>query len=457
MSFSFDQIRETLLSDGLVMIKRSDHKYLLLSVSPLFRENSLESWIIIPSAKSIDNFAELDLELRERIEGIWRTNSTTGIVLSPKSNTAAASKNSNTAIFYLPHGELFHKLSRNFSEPIYAIVTESLSSELQIDVILDGYSDQLESYNQARLIKFAKNEELDNRDKFDGAWRVVELRGDDRIHPEDFVISRKRKLYKFAKFAEDHRCFDLKSWREFYSGNFAKLSSHREIVVEIGAGSAIFLTRLAQRNPGKIFVAIDRKSDRLWQGAKLAREMQLENIFYLWSDVAKLTQAFAEHSVDEIWLTFSDPYASALYQDDRAELAKFYHDFLRFPEVENYSEKLEEYRKRIKLFDSATRRDFAKYLSKNSRARLTDRRFLEIFAKLLVKGGNLNFKTDNAPLFEWSLDSFHENGWRVELLSRNVGNEAGADFEEAKVMTSYEERFSRELLPISFAKIEAPF
>jgi tRNA (guanine-N7-)-methyltransferase len=272
---------------------------------------------------------------------------------------------------------------------------------------------------------------------------------DERKRPEDYVISRKRKLYKFAKFTEAENCFDLEKWRDF-SRKSGKNS--RKIVAEIGAGSALFLTKLAAKDPTKTFVAVDRKSDRLWQGAKLAAELGLKNIYYVWADVSRLNQVFREYSVDEIWLTFSDPFAHDDYQEKRAEFSRFYHDKLRFADDEKYAENLAKYLSEIREFDEFSRKNYEKLLRKNGRGRLTNEKFLEQYSRILVAGGKLNFKTDNSPLFEWSLNNFAKNGWITEEISRNLHTETDKKFADAKIMTSYEERFAKEYLPISYAK-----
>ena len=49
---------------------------------------------------------------------------------------------------------------------------------------------------------------------------------------EDFIISRKRKKYRFALFAECSNCYEVANW------GLVKLRSH--ITLEIGAGTGLF-------------------------------------------------------------------------------------------------------------------------------------------------------------------------------------------------------------------------
>ena len=105
------------------------------------------------------------------------------------------------------------------------------------------------------------------------------------VNPDDFIITRKRKLYKFAVFRNMTNCCDDRSW-----SNVKKeiVNSGQPLTIEVGAGTALFLTELAHRHPDQQFIAIDRKSDRLYKGAKLANELGLTNIVYLWSNARNL-------------------------------------------------------------------------------------------------------------------------------------------------------------------------
>ena len=53
------------------------------------------------------------------------------------------------------------------------------------------------------------------------------------LDPKDFIITRKRKKYKFAKFANSPLCFELDEWK--------KTSID---VVEVGAGTGLFSVEL---------------------------------------------------------------------------------------------------------------------------------------------------------------------------------------------------------------------
>lgn len=58
------------------------------------------------------------------------------------------------------------------------------------------------------------------------------------IDPNGFIITRKRKKYKFAHFANADNCFEFANWSPL---------DQKGLIVEIGAGTALFLVELASR------------------------------------------------------------------------------------------------------------------------------------------------------------------------------------------------------------------
>jgi tRNA (guanine-N7-)-methyltransferase len=238
----------------------------------------------------------------------------------------------------------------------------------------------------------------------------------------ELFITRKRKKYKFAKFDELENCYQLEEWlvakparddaRDSVIASEAKQSS--QIILEVGAGTGLFSVELAQRYPEKFFIAVDIKSDRLYTGAKLATQLGLENIAFVRSEIARLGQIVPGGSVSQLWITFPDPYAN----EDQTGLKK-----------------------------------------SDAKHRLSAPRYLEIYKKLLKgstlkQNGELHFKTDNRPLFEWSRAQLEATGFQISELSFDLHqSDLAADY---KIKTSYEERFVAQGLPICYltAKIK---
>ena len=83
---------------------------------------------------------------------------------------------------------------------------------------------------------------------------------------------------------------------------------------------------------------------------------------------------------------------------------------------------------------------------RHAKRRLTSRQFLARYDQILKKEGNIEFKTDNRALFEFSLEEVNEAGWT--LLAHTFDLHHTPDLMEGNVMTEYEEKFSSQGNPI---------
>lgn len=178
-----------------------------------------------------------------------------------------------------------------------------------------------------------------------------------RLDPRDFIITRKRKKYKFAKFANSPLCFELEQWKKAAAD-----------VVEVGAGTGLFSVELAARHPKKQFVAIDVKGDRLQKGAYEAEARGLRNVRFVRARADQLGEMIKARSAQQIWVTFPDP----------------------FPK------------------------------KRSAGRRLTHPTFLYTYTKLLHKKGALYLKHDNLTFFTWSLEQLVACRWRIAELSFDV-------------------------------------
>jgi tRNA (guanine-N7-)-methyltransferase len=78
--------------------------------------------------------------------------------------------------------------------------------------------------------------------------------------------------------------------------------------------------------------------------------------------------------------------------------------------------------------------------ARHARRRLTSTQFLAQYNKVLVQDGVIEFKTDNRPLFEFSLEQVEEAGWK--LLGATFDLHHDEKMNDGNVMTEYEEKFS---------------
>ena len=168
--------------------------------------------------------------------------------------------------------------------------------------------------------------------------------------------------------------------------------AEKPLEMEIGSGKGRFIAELAEQNPQKQFISIERVIDCLVMAMEKAKEKALQNIKYFCLDAGALTEYFPAECADVIYLNFSDPWPKARY----------------------------------------------------AKRRLTHRRMVGAYLPLLKKEGKICFKTDNRPLFDFSVEEFQEMGFRLEELTYDFHST-----DTPNIMTEYEERFSSMGVPIN--------
>lgn len=216
----------------------------------------------------------------------------------------------------------------------------------------------------------------------------------------------KHKLQRFAEnetfgnlFQRSHYdCqgveFPLKGkWRTDYFHN------DNPIVLELGCGKGEYTIAMAQRDPNKNYIGIDRKGARLWRGCKDALEANMSNVAFLRITIDRIGYYFAEGEVDEIWVTFPDPQLQ------------------------------------------------------HERRRLVSPRFVGYYRQVMKEGGGLlNLKTDSQELYEYVLEVAPEQNWPVVEHVDDVYNEPCAPILK-EVQTFYEKMWLAQGKRISFVKI----
>lgn len=166
-------------------------------------------------------------------------------------------------------------------------------------------------------------------------------------------------------------------WREAYP-------AFREIRLELGCGKGRFTCQQAAREPEVLLLALEKVPDAMVVAMERAVEEGLSNLYFLDRDAAVLPELFAPGEVSRLYINFPDPWPK----------------------------------------------------TKQFKRRLTAPGFLKLYAELLPPGGELWFKTDNDPLFQWSLETLRAGGWALR------------DMPEGTPMTDYEARFTQQGLPI---------
>ena len=89
--------------------------------------------------------------------------------------------------------------------------------------------------------------------------------------------------------------------------------------------------------------------------------------------------------------------------------------------------------------------------SKHAKRRLTHSSFLEIYKTILKEDGILKLKTDNVGLFDFSLEEFESFGMDIVWHTRDLhASEKNAD----NIMTEYEKNFSEKGMKICSAWVK---
>lgn len=163
------------------------------------------------------------------------------------------------------------------------------------------------------------------------------------------------------------------------------------IHIEIGMGKGQFILTLAKQNPNINYIGIERYSSVLLRALEkfdTEEYCTLSNVRFICMNAMELPEVFSPEEIAKIYLNFSDPWPKA----------------------------------------------------RHARRRLTSTQFLKQYDKVLHKDGVVEFKTDNRPLFEFSLEQVEEAGWT--LLGSTFDLHKDASMNEGNIMTEYEEKFS---------------
>ena len=180
-------------------------------------------------------------------------------------------------------------------------------------------------------------------------------------------------------------------------GNWRSLKSDATALwVEVGCGKGKFTAETAEANPDVLMIAVERCREAMVVAMEKAQSMGLKNVFYIDMDVANIEEIFAGEEIDRLFINFPDPWPR----------------------------------------------------KKNAKRRLTHRGFLDKYCRVVKCGGEFHYKTDNAPLFEFSVEEFQACGLEVKNLTRDLHANGVVG-----IMTGYEEKFHGLGTPINRCEV----
>ena len=169
------------------------------------------------------------------------------------------------------------------------------------------------------------------------------------------------------------------------------------IHIEVGMGKGQFITEMAKRNPQINYIGIERYTSVLLRAVQkreqLPTEEALPNLLYLCIDASELPEIFAKDEVAQIYLNFSDPWPK----------------------------------------------------DRHAKRRLTSKEYWARYDRILCPEGREILKTDNRPLFDFSLEQVEVAGWQLDNYTFDLHH---SEYAEGNVMTEYEERFTAKGNPI---------
>ena len=166
----------------------------------------------------------------------------------------------------------------------------------------------------------------------------------------------------------------------------------KQIWLELGCGKGRFTAEMAEQHADVLYIAVERVPDAMVIAMERCAEKKLTNVFFVDGDAARLRDYFAPGEVDRLFINFCDPWPS----------------------------------------------------KRHAKRRLTHGNFLKLYRQVLKMGGQIHFKTDNQPLFEFSVEELPKFGFELSEVTRNL-HENGP----VGVMTDYEAKFHELGQPIN--------
>lgn len=149
-------------------------------------------------------------------------------------------------------------------------------------------------------------------------------------------MARKHKLRKFAEvlsFPNVYECYNIQQpvlvgagmQETDLRGCWKTQHFHNDhpITLELACGGGEYTVALARQFPGRNFIGVDVKGNRIWKGAKQALEERIGNAAFLRTRIEIIDRFFAPAEVDEIWITFPDPFPRPSKENRRLSSAFF--------------------------------------------------------------------------------------------------------------------------------------
>ena len=170
----------------------------------------------------------------------------------------------------------------------------------------------------------------------------------------------------------------------YYVKNNLFFNNNKPIYIEIGMGKGDFIINNAKQYPDINFIGIEKYPSVLVKAVGKLENETLDNLKIIAFDAIKIDELFNKN-IDLIYLNFSDPWPK----------------------------------------------------ERHHKRRLTSKEFLDKYEKICKKNSHIIMKTDNRGLFESSIKSFNNSGYKINDISLDLYK----DNHEFNIQTEYETKF----------------
>ena len=139
------------------------------------------------------------------------------------------------------------------------------------------------------------------------------------------------------------------------------IGQYEKVILELACGKGEYALHLGKNNRDTLVIGIDIQGERIWKGAKDALENNLPNVYFLRIQIQNILEYIPKNSINEIWITFPDP----------------------FPR------------------------------ERDIKRRLTSPRFIDMYKDILKEDGVIHLKTDSDELYEYTLEVIEDMKLKV--------------------------------------------
>lgn len=194
-------------------------------------------------------------------------------------------------------------------------------------------------------------------------------------------VTGSREVIAESRFVVHEPAAQKGRWSEIFGNDYP-------IHIEIGMGKGRFLMDLAAANPEINYIGIEKYSTVLLRAVQKMEAQESVNLRLVRMEAEEIGEVFGKGEVAKIYLNFSDPWPK----------------------------------------------------DRHAKRRLPSRQFLARYHEILAADGRIEFKTDNAELFDFALEEAASAGWKIEAVTRDLHHDE--KMLAGNIMTEYEEKFS---------------